>query len=120
MQPPKIREEGGVLILTLDDPAVVNDGMATDFRQPIYESMLDRPEARVAVDLGVIDYLSSSGVALLIGIKRRIDQVRGTLVLFQIHPDVLDLLRSMKLLALFRVAATQGEALEILSSAPDA
>ena len=120
MQPPKIREEGGVLILTLDDPAVVNDGMATEFRQPIYDSVLDRPAPRLAVDLGLVDYLSSSGVALLIGIKRRIDQVRGTLVLFQIHPDVLDLLRSMKLITLFRVAANQGEALEILSSAPDA
>ena len=120
MRPPQIREQGGVLIVTLDDPAAVNDGMATHLRQPIYETVLDQQTPRVAVDLGPIDYLSSSGVALLIGIKRRVDQVQGHLVLFAIHPDVFDLLSSMKLISLFKVAPNQAEALELLPPIPDA
>ncbi len=120
MRPPQIREEGGVLIVTLDDAVSVNDGMASHLRQPIYQAVLDRTTPRVAVDLSLIDYLSSSGIALLIGIKRRVDQVKGRLVLFQIHPDVLDLLNSMRLATLFQIAVHQDEALELLPPLPDA
>ena len=114
MRPPQIREQGGVMIVTLDDPAAVNDGMSSHLRLPIYQAILDQITPRVAVDLSLIDYLSSSGVALLIGIKRRVDQVKGQLVLFEIHPDVLDLLGSMRLAALFQIATNQDEALELL------
>ena len=120
MRPPQIRDQGGVLIVTLDDPAAVNDGMASHLRQPLYQAVLDLRAPRVAIDLGPIDYLSSSGVALLIGMKRRVDQVEGQLVLFDIHPDVRDLLTSMKLIGLFRVAEDQDQALELLPPAPDA
>ena len=119
MRPTQIREQGGVLIVTLDDPAAVNDGMATHLRQPIYETVLDQATPRIAVDLGQIDYLSSSGVALLIGIKRRVDQVQGQLALFSIHPDVFDLLTSMKLISLFQVAANLAEALKLLPPLPE-
>lgn len=120
MRPPQIREQGGVLIVTLDDPTAVNDGMATHLRQPLYQAVLDAATPRVAVDLSLIDYLSSSGVALLIGIKRRVDQVQGKLVLYRIHPDVLDLLSSMKLISLFQIAGDQDEALELLPPVPSA
>ncbi len=120
MRPPQIRDQGGVLLVTLDDPAAVNDGMSSGLRQPIYQAVLDRTAPRVAVDLGLIDYLSSSGVATLIGIRRRVDQVKGRLVLFQIHPDVLDLLNSMRLAGLFQIAANQDEAFELLPPVPAA
>lgn len=120
MRPPQIREQGGVLIVTLDDPAAVNDAMASELRQPLYQAVLDRPGALVAVDLSPIDYLSSSGVALLVGIRRRTDQVAGILVLFGVRPEVRDLLHSMRLAALFRFADSEAEALEALQSSPDA
>ena len=120
MRPPQIREQGGVLIVTLDDPVAVNDGMASHLRQPLYQAVLEEQAPRVAIDLGRIDYLSSSGVALLIGMKRRTDQVEGQLVLYSIHPDVLDLLNSMKLISLFRVAEDQQQALELLLPAREA
>ena len=120
MRPPQIREQGGVLIVTLDDPTAVNDGMASHLRQPLYQAVLDQTAPRVAIDLSLIDYLSSSGVALLIGMKRRVDQVAGQLVLFAIHPDVHDLLNSMKLISLFRVAANQDQAMELLLPVPEA
>ncbi len=120
MRPPQIREQGGVSIVTLDDPIAVNDGMASHLRQPLYQIVLDLTAPRVAIDMGLIDYLSSSGVALLIGMKRRVDQVEGQLVLFRLHPDVRELLNSMKLLSLFRIAADQDQAIELLLPLRDA
>lgn len=116
MRPLKTREAGGVLILTLEEPAGVNDGQSDVYRQKVYEAVEDLTRPRVAVDLGPIDFLSSSGVALLIGLRRRIAASGGSLVLFRLHPYVQDLLRVMKIAPLFRIADDEAGALGMLSS----
>ena len=116
MRPLKSRDEGGVLILTLEETAGVNDGQSDVYRQKVYEAVEDLTRPRVAVDLGPLDFLSSSGVALLIGLRRRVAASGGTLVLFRLHPYVQDLLRVMKISPLFRIADDEAGALEVLSS----
>ncbi len=118
MRPPQLSEEGGVLFITLDDPGALNDGQAVGVRQPLYQNILNRQGPRVAVDLAGIDFLSSSGVALLIGLKRRVDAQLGRLVLFHIHPHVLDLFRVMRLVDLFVIAGDRDEAVELLPPSP--
>lgn len=118
MRPPTIIEEDGVLVIMLDDPDALNDGQAVGFRQPLYQAVMDRESPRVAVDLEGIDFLSSSGVALLIGLKRRVALKNGQLALFRLHPHVLDLFRVMKLASLFPIADDRASAMELLSSAP--
>ena len=53
-----------------------------------------RASPRVAIDLGAIDYISSTGIALLIGTKRRVEARQGRLVLFGLQPEVLELFGS--------------------------
>jgi anti-sigma B factor antagonist len=119
-RPLETREVGGVLILTLGEAASVNDGQSDLFRHAVYEAIEETPRPRVAVDLGPIDFLSSSGVALLIGLRRRVLASEGSLVLFKLHPYVEHLLRMMKLLPLFRVAPDEESALALLDSSPSA
>jgi anti-anti-sigma factor len=114
MRPVTTREEEGVLILTLEEAAGINDGQSDLYRQTIYETVHDRPRPRVAVDLRPIDFLSSSGVALLIGLRRRVGDAGGTLVLYGMHPHVRDLLRIMKIAPLFRIADDEAGALAML------
>jgi anti-sigma B factor antagonist len=118
MRPLKTREEGGILILTLDEAASVNDGQSDVYRQAIYSTIEEIPRPRVAVDLGPIDFLSSSGVALLIGLRRRVAASEGTLVLYRLHPYVQDLLRMMKVMPLFRVAPDEEAALAVFQPSP--
>lgn len=116
MRPVKTRDEGGILILTLEEMAGINDGRSDLYRQKVYEAVSDLPRPRVAVDLGPIDFLSSSGVALLIGLRRRVAASQGSLVLFGLHPYVQDLLRVMKIAPLFRIADDEAGAVGLLSS----
>lgn len=120
MRPPQTRDVGGVLILTLEEPAGVNDGQSDGYRQRVYEAIEARSRPRVAVDLGPIDFLSSSGVAMLISLRRRVAAARGELVLFGLHPYVQDLLRVMKIAPLFRVAGDEAGALALLEPSPAA
>ncbi|WP_435016640.1 STAS domain-containing protein [Tundrisphaera sp. TA3] len=118
MPPPNTREQDGVLILKLDDLATVNDGQAIAPRQAIYQVATEGDPPRVAIDLTDIDFLSSSGVAMLIGLKRRVEAKAGRLVLFGLHPYVMDLFHVMKLAELFQIAPGEADAIALLSSSP--
>lgn len=116
MPPPNVRDQDGVLVLTLDDLATVNDGQAIAPRQAIYQAATQAEAPRVAIDLSAIDFLSSSGVAMLIGLKRRVEAKAGRLVLFGIHPYVMDLFHVMKLVELFQIAGASDEAVAALAA----
>jgi anti-sigma B factor antagonist len=118
MRPPTTSEEGGILVITFDDPNGVNDGRSDAFRQALYEIVEARPRPRVAADLAKVDYVSSSGLALLVGLKRRVDAHQGTLVLYHLQPYVHDVLRVTKLAQLFTITPDRESAFALLPPPP--
>jgi len=116
MRPPLVREEGDILLITLDDPVAVNEGQAYALRQLLYSKVEALEGPKVAIDLSAIDYISSTGIALLIGLKRRIEARQGRLVLFHLRGEVLELFEHMKLVSLFAIVPDQEEAFNLLRS----
>jgi anti-sigma B factor antagonist len=116
----QIREESDGLIISVEDPASLNDFRSSTFRDTLYQTVQSRKDPRIAVDLAAVDYLSSSGVAILVGLKRRIDTQNGKLVLFRVQPIVHDLLQVMRLNQYFTFADTEREALALLRPVPTA
>lgn len=115
-----VREEPEALVATIDDPAALNDFRSNSFREALYEAVVTPNAPRVAVDLSRVDFLSSSGVAILVGLKRRIDGNHGKLVLFGVQPVVQDLLRITRLTQYFSFAADEAAARELLRPLPTA
>jgi anti-anti-sigma factor len=116
MRPPLIREEGDILVITLEDPVAVNEGQAHGLRQALFGAVEARQGPKVAIDLGSIDYLSSTGIALMIGLKRRVEARNGRLTLFRLQGEVLELFGVMKLVDLFQIVEDRARALEVLRS----
>jgi anti-sigma B factor antagonist len=104
------REESEALIVVFDNAAGLNDFRNHALRDALYDLVQSRAEPRVALDLTKIDYLSSSGVAILVGLKRRIDTRNGKLVFFHVEPIVHDLLKVMKLDRYFPIVADEQAA----------
>ena len=98
-----LSEDGGVLTITLNNPFELNDFRSSTFRDALYEAVRDHDHPRVVLDIGASDYLSSSGVTTLVGLKRRVEAQNGTLVLTHVHAVVLNLLRVMKLTQYFTI-----------------
>jgi anti-sigma B factor antagonist len=103
------RETPDGTVITLDSPVPLNDFRSSTFREELYDLIQSLDDPRVVVDLAAIDYLSSSGVAILVGLKRRIDHKQGKLVLCRVQPLVCDLLRVMRLNQYFTFANTEDE-----------
>jgi anti-sigma B factor antagonist len=114
------RAQTDVLVLALEGANELNDYRSTTFRDELFQAVQPLESPRIAVDLGAIDYLSSTGVAILVGLKRRVDQKQGQVVLFRLQPPVLDLLRCMKLHTYFTVADDEAGALAALRPLPTA
>lgn len=108
------REEPNGLVISLENATGLNDFRSSVFRDALYETIQARETPRVAFDMNSIDYLSSSGVAILVGLKRRVDAKNGSLVLFGVQPVVFDLLRIMKLNQYFTFADNEAQALASL------
>ena len=104
MKTVKTRQESGVLILTLEDLPALSDGRSDDYRDSLYRAVEECPCRAAAVDLSAVDFVSSSGVALLIGIKRRFEDRNIQFVLFGLKAHLLDVLCVMKLDKFFTIA----------------
>jgi anti-sigma B factor antagonist len=117
MAPIQTREESDGLVISIDNPSGLNDFRSSTFRDTLYQTVQSRNEPRIALDLSAVDYLSSSGVAILVGLKRRTDTQSGKLVLFGVQPIVHDLLRVMRLNQYFTFAETERDALTLLRPA---
>ncbi len=116
----QVREESGCAVITLDNPVALNDFRSTVFREELYDFVQSRDQPLIVVDLSAVDYLSSSGVAILVGLKRRVDLQGGKLVLARVQPLVFDLLSVMRLNQYFTFAETVEQALELLRPLPTA
>jgi anti-sigma B factor antagonist len=114
-----VREGADALVVVIDDPVALNDFRSNCFREALYQAVGGEGR-RVALDLGRVDFLSSSGVAILVGLKRRLEAQGGKLVVFGVQPMVDDLLKITRLTQYFRFAPAEPEALELLRPLPTA
>lgn len=106
-------EASGVLVLTAEK-SEEGEGQSTQ-REWLYRTIETRDDPRFAINLGEIEYMSSSEIGFLITLRRRIDVRKGKVVLFQVDSFILDILRTMRLDKLFLIADDLNSALAKLS-----
>ena len=114
------RIESDAVIIKFEAATALNDFRNNSLRDSLYELVQNRAEPILAVDLQKIDYLSSSGVAILVGLKRRVDTRSGKIVFFHVQPVVRDLLGVMKLDRFFTMADDEPNALASIRPLPTA
>ena len=118
MHPFSIREAPAALIISIDEPTVLSDFRSSTFRDALYQAVEEGTPSEVALDLTRVDFLSSSGVAILVGLKRRLDGKNGKLVLFGVQPVVQELLRITRLTQFSLFADDEAAALALLRPLP--
>ena len=114
------RNESDALIVKFEAATSLNDFRNNALRDALYELVQSRTDPMMAVDLQKVDFLSSSGVAILVGLKRRVDTRNGKIVFFHVQPVVRDLLSVMKLDRFFAMAEDEARALASLRPLPTA
>jgi anti-sigma B factor antagonist len=114
------RAERDVLVVTFESASGLNDFRNNALRDSLYDLVQAQAVPRFAVDLAKVDYLSSSGVAILVGLKRRVETKGGQMVIYQLQPIVQDLLGIMKLDRFFAISEDETRAVASLRPLPTA
>ena len=91
------RTESNVLVIEFETASGLNDFRNNRSAIPFTNSSRLRRNRGLPSTFFKVDYLSSSGVALLVGLKRRVETRGGKIVLYRVQPIVRDLLAVMKL-----------------------
>ena len=102
-----VRDLGNANVVDVDGD--VDLGTSPDLRRTLFETL--PRAAKLALNLGGIRYIDSSGIATLIEVLRDSQRLNKEFVLFGLSPAVLEVFRLTHVIRIFHVFQTEQEAL---------
>ena len=103
-----VRDVGNAKVVEVDGD--VDLGTSPALRRTLFDAL---PRvARLALNLAAIRYIDSSGIATLIEVLKDSQRQNKEFVLFGLSPAVQEVFRLTHVIRIFRVFATEQEALE--------
>ena len=103
-----VRDVGAAKVVEVDGE--VDLGTSQDLRRTLFEIL--PTVRRLALNLGAIRYIDSSGIATLIEVLKRAQHLQKEFVLFGLSPAVQEVFRLTHVIRIFQVFPTEQEALE--------
>lgn len=103
------RESGAAVLEVVGD---VDMASSTALRNAAIRLLRDRSEPKLVINLGGVQYIDSSGVAVLIEVLREARRQKAKLRIACLNDGPRDVLQLTRLLDLFDVHTTEAEALE--------
>ena len=105
-----VRDVGAAKVVEVDGE--VDLGTSPDLRRTLFDAL--PAVGTLALNLGAIRYIDSSGIATLIEVLKRSQQLEKAFVLFGLSPAVLEVFRLTHVIRVFQVVGTEQEALGTL------
>jgi anti-anti-sigma factor len=93
------RHVGTYAVFVIDGPLTgrsVADGLRAEARH-----LLDRGEKNLILDLSGVPITDSTGIGVLVAVRKLVQEAQGKLVLFIVEPRLLETLKRMRLDSLF-------------------
>jgi anti-anti-sigma factor len=92
------RVEQGVLVLTLVEPQVRGDDLATALADELLEALARQPSDQVVLDFRHVVLLATSGFRPLLQLRRVLNVRGGRLILCELSDDVAEVLSTTRLI----------------------
>ena len=102
-----VRDVGNAKVVEVEGD--VDLGTSPAFRRTLFEALPNA--AKVALDLGAIRYIDSSGIATLIEALKNSQRLNKEFVLFGLSPAVEQVFRLTHVSRIFKIFQTEQEAL---------
>lgn len=102
-----VRNVGAAKVVEVEGE--VDLGTSPDLRRTLFEIL--PTVGRLALNLGAIRYIDSSGIATLIEVLKRAQHLQKDFVLFGLSPAVQEVFRLTHVIRIFQVVQTEQEAL---------
>jgi anti-anti-sigma factor len=104
---------GDVQIVTIDDH--LDTATASLFEEKLL-GMIDAGEHRVIVDCGPLQYVNSAGLKVFLLAAKKLEPLRGKLVLCALAPSVLMIFEMIGFNRIMQIVPTREEALQAMAA----
>ncbi|MCS7044134.1 MAG: STAS domain-containing protein [Bryobacteraceae bacterium] len=105
-------ERGGAVVLELSGRFVLGEPVE-QFRA-VLEELLGQGKNRIALDMRKVDYIDSSALGCLVMAHTKVTRAGGAMSMFGLNEKGLELLVITKLATIFRIGATETDAINLL------
>ena len=110
----QVSQVGAVNVVTLLLPEMMDSQEFDRLNDEILMAISSSTEGRWVFDLANLSYMGSSSLGLMVNLRQRIKELGGELILCNISPQLLRILRTCCLERLFPTARTREDALRRL------
>ena len=103
-----IQEQGGVWIVTISGSL---DTKTAPEAEVELNGLLDQGRTRLVIDFTALDYISSSGLRILLSTMKKLKKVKGAMALCGMNPTVKEVFDISGFSGIFKIMETRAEAL---------
>ena len=109
-----IKEVQGICLISISGR--IDSRCSVDLERALYKAISD--SSRIVIDLADTQYISSSGLRVLLAGKKRLDERGGEMILLQLQPVVRDVFEIAGLGRMFLIKKSWEDALSAIKTRP--
>jgi anti-anti-sigma factor len=110
----EVSQVGSVNVVMLVLPEMMDSQEFDRLNEEMLTAVSILPEGRWVLDLANLNYMGSSSLGLMVNVRQRIKAVGGQLILCNISPPLMKIIRTCCLERLFAISRTREDALHRL------
>ena len=103
------RDENGVIIVEIEGK--MNSGASPDTEKYLND-LLDKGATKILLNLGHLDFITSTGLRVVLSICKRLEKIGGKLIMCNPNLTVMDILKMSGFSQLFTVCDTEDKGLD--------
>ena len=100
-------------VLTLLLPEMMDSNEFDRLNEDLLGAISSHPHGRWVLDLANVTYMGSSALGLLVNLRQRIKDLNGHLILSNITPPLMRIMRTCCLERLFSISKTRDDAFKV-------
>ncbi len=109
-------EQGDVVVVTFSMSHISDEDNIEDLGHELFGLVEQFNCRKVVLNMGAVEYVTSSVIGKLITLHRKLHRSEGQLVISDLTPGVSEVLQAARLLNYFNVVAHQSDAFNTLSA----
>jgi anti-sigma B factor antagonist len=101
-----------VVVVSLTDARIIEEDVIQEVGEQLYSLVDDQGHSRLLLNFSNVMYLSSAALGKLIQLKKKVGNVKGTMKLCCINPDLLEVFKITRLDQVFPIFKDEQSALD--------
>lgn len=107
----EVEDHGDIAVVTFIDNKIIDEQNINAIGEDLFRLVDELGRKKILLNFSKVEFLSSAALGKLITLNRKLQAVKGTLVMCSIKKEIVEVFKITKLDKLFKIKANEQEAL---------